>query len=119
MAALSTVKEPELGRDLVSLNMIKDLTLSGSQVSFTVELTTPACPLKDRIEREAREAVMRVPAKNSMLALSSVCCGRSGSAPHRYASGAVSGCFFDNRAAFAASRSHGMSSMRNAFYTKR
>jgi len=61
MAALSTVKEPELGRDLVSLNMIKDLTLSGSQVSFTVELTTPACPLKDRIEREAREAVMRVP----------------------------------------------------------
>ncbi|HXH10119.1 MAG TPA: iron-sulfur cluster carrier protein ApbC [Alphaproteobacteria bacterium] len=61
MAALSTVKEPELGRDLVSLNMIKDLTLSGSQVSFTVELTTPACPLKDRIEREAREAVMRLP----------------------------------------------------------
>jgi ATP-binding protein involved in chromosome partitioning len=61
MAALSTVKEPELGRDLVSLNMIQDLTVSGSQVTFTVELTTPACPLKDRIELEAREAVMRVP----------------------------------------------------------
>jgi ATP-binding protein involved in chromosome partitioning len=61
LAALSTVKEPELGRDLVSLNMIKDLAVSGSQVAFTVELTTPACPLKERIEREAREAVMRVP----------------------------------------------------------
>jgi ATP-binding protein involved in chromosome partitioning len=61
MAALSTVKEPELGRDLVSLNMVKDLTVSGSRVSFTLELTTPACPLKDRIERESREAVMRLP----------------------------------------------------------
>src|SRR5215831_6605658 len=60
MAALSTVKEPELGRDLVSLNMIKDLTVSGSHVSFTVELTTPACPLRERIEHEAREAVMHV-----------------------------------------------------------
>src|SRR5919198_4755189 len=61
MAALSTVKEPELGRDLVSLNMVKDLTVSGSRVRFTLELTTPACPLKERIERESREAVMRVP----------------------------------------------------------
>lgn len=61
MAALSTVKEPELGRDLVSLNMIKDLVVSGSRVAFTVELTTPACPLRERIEREARDAVMRLP----------------------------------------------------------
>jgi ATP-binding protein involved in chromosome partitioning len=61
MAALSTVKEPELGRDLVALNMIKDLTVEGSRVSFTVELTTPACPLKERIEQESRQAVMSVP----------------------------------------------------------
>jgi ATP-binding protein involved in chromosome partitioning len=61
MAALGAVKEPELGRDLVSLNMVKDLTVSGSHVRFTLELTTPACPLKDRIERESREAVMQVP----------------------------------------------------------
>ena len=61
LAALSTVKEPELGRDLVSLNMIKDLAVSGSHVSFTVELTTPACPLKAQIEREAQEAVRRLP----------------------------------------------------------
>jgi ATP-binding protein involved in chromosome partitioning len=61
MAALSTVKEPELGRDLVTLNMIKDLMINGSHVSFTIELTTPACPLKERIEQESRQAVMTVP----------------------------------------------------------
>jgi ATP-binding protein involved in chromosome partitioning len=61
MAALSTVKEPELGRDLVTLNMIKDLIIDGSHVSFTIELTTPACPLKERIEQESRQAVMSVP----------------------------------------------------------
>jgi len=60
MAALSTVKEPELGRDLVSLNMVKDLVVNGSQVGFTLELTTPACPLKDQIERETRQALMAV-----------------------------------------------------------
>jgi ATP-binding protein involved in chromosome partitioning len=61
MAALSTVKEPELGRDLVTLNMIKDLMIDGSHVRFTIELTTPACPLKERIEQESRQAVMSVP----------------------------------------------------------
>jgi ATP-binding protein involved in chromosome partitioning len=61
MAALSTVKEPELGRDLVTLNMIKDLAIDGSRVSFTIELTTPACPLKERIEQESQQAVMSVP----------------------------------------------------------
>ncbi len=61
LAVLSKVKEPELGRDLVSLNMIKDLVVSGSRVSFTIELTTPACPLKAQIERESKEAVMSVP----------------------------------------------------------
>jgi ATP-binding protein involved in chromosome partitioning len=61
MAALSTVKEPELGRDLVTLNMIKDLVIDGPHVSFTIELTTPACPLKERIEQESRQAVMGVP----------------------------------------------------------
>lgn len=58
---LSTVIEPELRRDLVTLNMIRDLTVDGDTAAFTIMLTTPACPLKDRIEREAREAVLRVP----------------------------------------------------------
>jgi len=61
MAELSTVIEPELHRDLVTLNMIHDLKIEGNKASFTVMLTTPACPLKDLIGREAREAALRVP----------------------------------------------------------
>ncbi len=61
MAALSTVQEPELHRDLVTLNMIHDVTISGGEVGFTIMLTTPACPLRAKIEREATEAVMAVP----------------------------------------------------------
>ena len=60
IGALSKVQEPELHKDLVSLNMIRDLKIDGSKVSFTVMLTTPACPLKSQIEREAREAVATV-----------------------------------------------------------
>jgi len=61
MAALSKVQEPELHRDLVTLNMIRDLKIEGSRVSFTVMLTTPACPLRSQIEREARSAVANLP----------------------------------------------------------
>ena len=57
LRALGGVQEPELHRDLVSLGMIEDLEIDGSRVSFTVVLTTPACPLKSQIEQEAREAV--------------------------------------------------------------
>jgi ATP-binding protein involved in chromosome partitioning len=57
LAALSQVQEPELHRDLVSLNMIRDLEIAGGKVSFTIMLTTPACPLKGLIEKEARQAV--------------------------------------------------------------
>ncbi len=57
LAALGKVQEPELHQDLVSLGMVRDLVIDGSAVSFTVMLTTPACPLRGRIEKEAREAV--------------------------------------------------------------
>ncbi len=57
LAALSKVQEPELHQDLVSLGMVRDLSIDGKAVSFTVMLTTPACPLRGRIEKEAREAV--------------------------------------------------------------
>jgi ATP-binding protein involved in chromosome partitioning len=57
LAALRTVQEPELGGDLVTRNMIKDLRIDGSDVAFTIELTTPACPLKDQIEAEVRRAL--------------------------------------------------------------
>jgi len=55
--ALRTVQEPELGGDLVTRNMVRDLAIDGSHVAFTIELTTPACPLKDQIEAEARRAL--------------------------------------------------------------
>ena len=48
---LRTVQEPELGRDIVTLNMVKDIAIDGAVVAMTIELTTPACPLKDEIER--------------------------------------------------------------------
>ena len=57
LAALSKVQEPELHKDLVTLNMIRDVRIVDDQVSFTVVLTTPACPLRSRIENEARAAV--------------------------------------------------------------
>jgi len=61
LAALGKVQEPELKNDLVSLNMIKDLEINGDQISFTIILTTPACPLKTKIESEARSAVLSLP----------------------------------------------------------
>ena len=66
MAALSKVQDPELHRDLVSLNMIRDVNIDGEDVSFTVVLTTPACPLRSQIESEAREAVAALPGVNSV-----------------------------------------------------
>jgi ATP-binding protein involved in chromosome partitioning len=56
--ALRTVQEPELGGDLVTRNMVRDLAIAGSDVAFTIELTTPACPLKDQIEGEVRKALV-------------------------------------------------------------
>jgi ATP-binding protein involved in chromosome partitioning len=64
--ALSHVQEPELHKDLVTLNMIKDIKIEGNDVSFTVQLTTPACPLKSQIESEARQAVEAIPGVNSV-----------------------------------------------------
>ena len=58
LAALGKVQEPELHKDLVTLNMIQDLVIQGGEVSFTVQLTTPACPMRGKIEKEARQAVM-------------------------------------------------------------
>lgn len=61
LQALSKIQEPELHKDLVSLNMVRDIKIDGEQVNFTIVLTTPACPLRSQIEREAREAVMALP----------------------------------------------------------
>lgn len=60
LAALSKVQEPELHKDLVTLNMIRDVEIEGEKVKFTIMLTTPACPLRGSIEAEAKQAVMSV-----------------------------------------------------------
>jgi ATP-binding protein involved in chromosome partitioning len=57
LSALSNVQEPDLGKDLVTLNMVKDILISGNQVSFTVILTTPACPLKDMMRIACENAI--------------------------------------------------------------
>jgi ATP-binding protein involved in chromosome partitioning len=57
LKALSTVEDPDLKQDLVTLNMIKDLKLDGNKVYFTVELTTPACPLKEMIKTACLDAI--------------------------------------------------------------
>ena len=57
--ALSGVEDPDLKRDLVSLNMIKDVKVEANKVSFTVVLTTPACPLKEKIRKDCEDAVRK------------------------------------------------------------
>lgn len=59
--ALSQVIEPELHRDLITLDMVKDINISGNDVSFTIMLTTPACPLKGKMEQDSRNALAGVP----------------------------------------------------------
>lgn len=62
--ALRTVQDPELFKDIVTLNMVKDVKVDGTAVEVTIELTTPACPLKQTIEREVNAALSRVGAKS-------------------------------------------------------
>ncbi len=57
LKALENVQEPDLGKDLVTLNMIKDVVIDGNNVSFTVILTTPACPMKDHMQNACMNAI--------------------------------------------------------------
>ena len=59
--ALRTVRDPDLHRDIVTLGFVKNLAIDGGRVSFTIELTTPACPVKDQMREQARSAVLGVP----------------------------------------------------------
>lgn len=58
---LRTVRDPELHKDLVSLNMIKDVSVDGSTVRVAIELTTPACPMKAQIGGDVERALMEIP----------------------------------------------------------
>lgn len=57
LAALSNVQEPDLKKDLVTLGMIRDIAFEGNRVAFTVMLTTPACPLKEKIRKDCEDAI--------------------------------------------------------------
>ena len=67
LEALSTVQEPDLGKDIVTLNMVKDIVIDGNHVSFTVVLTTPACPLKDMIMNACINAVKLLVNKEAIV----------------------------------------------------
>jgi ATP-binding protein involved in chromosome partitioning len=57
LTALRTVRDPDLHRDIVDLNFVKDLRVCGGDVAFTIELTTPACPVKEQMKSQAETAV--------------------------------------------------------------
>jgi ATP-binding protein involved in chromosome partitioning len=59
--ALRSVKDPDLHRDIVTLKFIKNLRIDGGRVAFTIELTTPACPVKDQMRDQARQIVSQLP----------------------------------------------------------
>ena len=58
--ALGTVQEPDLNKDLITLNMVSDIMINGNVVSFTIILTTPACPLKDKIKNDCIKAIQLI-----------------------------------------------------------
>ena len=64
LASLRKVVDPELHKDIVSMGMIKDLTITDGKVSFTLELTTPACPFNDDIEHDVRAAISDIGIQN-------------------------------------------------------
>ncbi len=61
LSALRRVQDPDLGTDVVTLGFVRDLAIQEGRVSFTLELTTPACPVKGLLERQARDEVLKVP----------------------------------------------------------
>src|SRR5438477_3502502 len=70
LAALKTVKDPELFKDIVTLNMVKDVRVDGTSVFVNVELTTPACPMKETIKRDVEQALKRIGAETVNIELS-------------------------------------------------
>ncbi|MBV6456970.1 MAG: Iron-sulfur cluster carrier protein [Fimbriimonadaceae bacterium] len=61
LGALRQVQDPDLGRDIVTLGFVKNLRIEGANVAFDVELTTPACPVKERLQEECRLVVLDLP----------------------------------------------------------
>ena len=66
LEALKAVRDPDLNRDIVSLKFIKKLRIDGGRVAFAIELTTPACPVKDQMREQARAVVAGIPGVTSV-----------------------------------------------------
>jgi ATP-binding protein involved in chromosome partitioning len=69
VAALRTVQDPELFKDIVTLNMVKEVRIDGQNVQVKIELTTPACPMKDKIQRDVEDALRKIGAKDVKVEL--------------------------------------------------
>ena len=67
LEALSKVQEPDLGKDIVTLNMVKDILIEGNYVSFTIVLTTPACPLKDVLRKDCVHSIQTLVNKDAKV----------------------------------------------------
>jgi ATP-binding protein involved in chromosome partitioning len=61
LAVLGTVQDPDLHKDIVALEFVKDVRIQGTEVDFTIELTTPACPVRDAMKAEAEQKVAALP----------------------------------------------------------
>jgi ATP-binding protein involved in chromosome partitioning len=80
--ALSTVQEPDLKKDLITLNMVKDIIIEGNKITFTIILTTPACPLKELIRSRCEDAIKEHVSKDAeikVLMTSNVTSGKTNS----------------------------------------
>jgi ATP-binding protein involved in chromosome partitioning len=69
LEALGHVDDPDLKKDIVTLGMVKDLEVDGNKVAFTVELTTPACPMKEVIERACFNAVKHLVSQEAEVSI--------------------------------------------------
>jgi ATP-binding protein involved in chromosome partitioning len=69
LRALGTVLDPDIKKDLVSLGMIRDVVVNDDSISFTVVLTTPACPLKETIRKDCEQAVRKVAGESAKIAI--------------------------------------------------
>ena len=58
LLSLKKVDDPDFKKDLVTLNMIKNIVIGNNQLQFTIELTTPACPLKEKLETDCRNVIL-------------------------------------------------------------
>lgn len=67
LGALRKIEDPDLHKDIVSLGFVKDIKIDGGDVSFTIEMTTPACPVREKFKSDAQEIVSKIPGVGSVV----------------------------------------------------